>query len=120
MIFIPTPCEEKFCNLHFSLHPCEGPYQEWYDGYLELAATNDIIVVYPKSNCWNADESVEQEPGVYLTKDAIYPKFIMAMIDRLTENPFKLYSKMDGSMSSNATSIQVAASALVTMLWLTY
>ena len=43
----------------------------------------------------------------------------MAMIERLTENPFKLYSKMEGG-TSDAISIQVAASALVTMLWLTY
>lgn len=55
-----------------------------YDGYLELAATNDIILVYPESHCWNAGGNVEQAEGAYLTKDGLYPKAFMAMICRLT------------------------------------
>ena len=57
---------------------------EWYDGYLELAATNEIILVYPTSHCWNSDDSVPQQEGNYLTKDGLYPKALMAMICRLT------------------------------------
>ena len=55
-----------------------------YDGYLELAATNDIILVYPESHRWNAGGDVEQAEGAYLTKDGLYPKAFMAMICRLT------------------------------------
>ena len=83
-IYIPDACKDKQCHVHFAMHGCWFPILEEYDGYLELAATNDIIVVYPHSKCWNADNSVEQMEGNYLTKDGLYPKALMAMICRLT------------------------------------
>ena len=83
-VFIPHACREKQCHLHFALHGCKFPILSKYDGYLELAATNDIILVYPESHCWNADNTVEQAEGAYLTKNGLYPKAFMAMICRLT------------------------------------
>ena len=70
--------------MHFAFHPCGGGELETYDGYLELASTNDIIVVYPLSLCWNGGGTVPQEEGLYLTKDGLYPKAIKAMMCRVT------------------------------------
>ena len=58
-VYIPNACREKQCHMHFALHPCKWPEMYERDGYLELAATNDIILVYPESDCWNAGNEVE-------------------------------------------------------------
>ena len=84
-IYIPTACESKKCHVHFAFHPCEGSGTlHEYDGYRELAATNEIILVYPNSYCWNGDGSVPQESGKWLTRDGLYPAAIKAMICRVT------------------------------------
>ena len=54
-VFVPTNCESTSCRTHFAFngggHPGEA---QDYDGILQYAATNDIIVVYPESMYWNS------------------------------------------------------------------
>ncbi|XP_002119263.3 poly(3-hydroxybutyrate) depolymerase-like [Ciona intestinalis] len=55
-VFIPDSCADltKSCRLHLSLHGCEQGFEFIKDdfikqsGYNEVAALNDIIVVYPQ------------------------------------------------------------------------
>ena len=66
------------------MHPCgfDIDFISSFDGAREFAATNEIIVVYPYSQCWNAWGKVDTTN--WLTKDGLYPKALMAMICRLT------------------------------------
>ena len=66
------------------MHVCGGnaDYTMSYDGVREIAATNDMIVVYPQSFCWNMDGDIDETN--FETKDGLYPKALMAMICRLT------------------------------------
>ena len=72
--------------MHFAFHPAGGSPDNFagYDGYLELAATNELIVVYTHSDQHNSDGSVPQADGLHLTKDGLYPKAVKAMICRVT------------------------------------
>ena len=54
-VFIPHGCYSKTCKLHVAFHACDSDSSQlaWYAQYNELAATNDLIVLYPDSKCWN-------------------------------------------------------------------
>ena len=66
------------------MHFCGGNAEaiQSYDGLRELAAPNNMIVVYPQSYCWNMDGDIDQEN--FESKNGLYPKALMAMICRLT------------------------------------
>ena len=51
-------------------------------GLNEFASTNKIIMVYPDSECWDNHGSVDEDN--FMTKDGLYPRTFMNMIDRLT------------------------------------
>ena len=50
-------------------------------GLNEIAATNDIIMVYPDSVCWSTEE---KEDGKDFTKTGKLPMAIMNMVERVT------------------------------------
>lgn len=58
-IYTPTPCETKQCYVHLAFHGCGQSPTEMVEnneffGLNMVAATNDIIVVYPGSDaCFN-------------------------------------------------------------------
>lgn len=110
-IYIPTVCREEQCKLHFSFNGAGGA-GGFHEGqnYLEMAATNKIIMVYPESTWWNSDGSVDQREGDFLTNQGLYPKAIHAMVCRLTTN--------DGSCPTGASALTSLALALVTSAWL--
>ena len=47
-----------------------------------VAATNNIIMVYPDSRCW--DNHGDIDSSNYLTKEGLYPQIFKMMICRLT------------------------------------
>ena len=113
-VYVPDACQSESCKVHFSLNHCGGPgYAQSYDGLRDLAATNKIIVVYPESNCWNSGEDISQDAGVYLTNQAVYPKFLKAVMCRvLNENE-------DSSDCPNeASGLASIALALIASIWL--
>ena len=85
-----------------------GGYWHESDGFLELAATNEIIMVYPESQCWNSNNSVPQRDGDYLTKDGLYPKALKAMICRLTST--------EGSTDCPTGSMELASAAFAALV----
>ena len=54
------------------------------NGLNEFASTNKIIMVYPASECWDNHGKVDKEN--FLTKEGLYPRTFMNMIDRLTSD----------------------------------
>ena len=51
-------------------------------GYNEIAAANNIIMVYPDTRCWDNEGLID--PENYKTKSGIVTKAIEKMISRLT------------------------------------
>ena len=51
-------------------------------GLNEFASTNKIIMVYPDSECWDNHGKVDEDN--YMTKEGLYPRVFMKMIERLT------------------------------------
>ena len=54
-VFVPHKCKTETCRVHVALHGCFSNADEfsWYSEYNPLAATNNIIVLYPNSLCQN-------------------------------------------------------------------
>ena len=71
-----------------AFHGCGGSpkgmaQDEEFYGLNTIAATNDIIVVYPGSrNCFNDGGYFDKE--YYLTNEGLYPETFKSMICRLT------------------------------------
>ena len=84
MVYIPDTCYFTSCRIHVALHGCGGDAFGFadYSEYNEFAANNDLIVLYPDSDCQNMLGIVGGDK--WLTKDGIYPKALQAMISRLT------------------------------------
>ena len=84
MVYIPDTCNFTSCRLHVALHGCGGDAFGFadYSEYNEFAANNNLIVLYPDSDCQNMLGIVGGEK--WLTKDGVYPKALQAMISRLT------------------------------------
>jgi hypothetical protein len=86
--FVPHECTKwrAKCNLHVAIHGCWGGARDIiiedagrYWG--KYAATNNFVVLYPfVTNCWDTTGETGEN---FATKDAIQPKAIMSMIDRL-------------------------------------
>ena len=57
--------------------------------YAYLGATNDIITVFPSSECWGVTREENGTPGFYPgTYDSVYVKFVNNVICRLTSEEF--------------------------------
>lgn len=85
--YIPNACKDEQCHVHFAFHGCGSDPEffasKHYGDLNILAATNDIIIVYPGSeDCWNDGGWFDTEH--YLLKDGLYQETIMAMICRAT------------------------------------
>ena len=69
-------------------HSCGAPSEHFAKdlGYNEFASTNDIIMVYPDSQCWGYNGTATDDKA--FTRDGMMPKTIMSMVDRVTSaNP---------------------------------
>merc|ERR550525_281671 len=79
-IYWPNSCEQKRCDLVFVLHGCGGQSEGliWGPNGPGLGATNDMIMVYPDSRCWDLVGKIDPKWG---TQDGLYPKAFMAMIN---------------------------------------
>merc|ERR1711874_121328 len=71
------------CRLHFVFHGCGGNPVSFAKKYNELAALNNIIMVYPDTRCWDSSPD-GIDPENYMTNYGIVPRAIKAMIARLT------------------------------------
>lgn len=87
-IYTPNACLDKECYVHFAFHGCGGTPEEVakdddYYGLSLIAATNDIIMVYPGSNhCFNDGGYFDNE--YWLTNEGLYPTAFRAMMCRVT------------------------------------
>ena len=87
-IYTPTPCETKQCYVHLAFHGCDQSPTDMVEnnelfGLNMIAATNDIIVVYPGSDaCFN--DGGEYDTKYYLTNEGLYPEAMRSMLCRLT------------------------------------
>lgn len=88
LIYTPDACLDKQCFVHIASHGCGGSLWEMatdhdFYGLNLIAATNDIIIVYPHSkHCFNDGGHFDTE--YYLTNEGLYPEFYRSMICRLT------------------------------------
>ena len=99
-VYIPTSCDTDDCRVHIAFHGCEqnagtvGTYYISETGYMEMAETNDLIVLFPQvkkgvmnpHGCWDfwGYTSNNMPPYQYYTKRAPQMAAIKAMLDRLT------------------------------------
>ena len=121
-VFVPTACDSSnSCRVHFSLNHCGGPgYAQSYDGILQYAATNDIIVVYPESYCWNSGEDVPvTDTEEYLTNNGLYPKFMKNLMCRvLNPSDNSCETRTYDCEGDGATGLVSATLALFASVWL--
>ncbi|MBV7263429.1 poly(3-hydroxybutyrate) depolymerase [Photobacterium sp. WH77] len=101
-VYIPTSCRSASCKVHVAVHGCRqgiaaiGTTYIKETGYLNVADTNEIIVLFPQvkksefipynpRGCWDfwGYSTLSQPPYNYYTKDAPQMKAIKGMIDRL-------------------------------------
>ncbi|WP_249199378.1 poly(3-hydroxybutyrate) depolymerase [Photobacterium sp. GJ3] len=102
-VYIPKGCRSESCKIHVAVHGCRqgisviGTTFVTETGYLEIADTNNIIVLFPQvkksefvpynpRGCWDfwGYGSMGQPPFNYHTKDAPQMQAIQRMISRLT------------------------------------
>lgn len=80
-IYIPEACKEAeaHCKVLFVFHGCGRKITSVHNsnGFSNIGALNEVIVVYPGTNCWGTDEN---DPDVNTLSDGI-----IAMADRLTQ-----------------------------------
>lgn len=102
--YIPESCETTSCRVHIAFHGCKQGYTEIgtdyinNTGYNEMAAANNIIVLYPQvekstqapvnpEGCWDFwGYSQPEKPLNFYTKQAPQMQAVMGMVKRLT-NP---------------------------------
>ena len=84
-VYIPDVCYSTTCKLHVAFHGCTQSAEDLnsYAGYNKFAATNNVIMVYPETFCWNIYGKFPEEP-LWLTNQGLYPKAISAIICRMT------------------------------------
>jgi len=69
--------------VHFVFHGCGGSSKSFGKaGYNDLAAANNIIMVYPDVRCWDNEGDID--PEGFNTNTGILPTAIKSMIDRVT------------------------------------
>ena len=79
--------------MHIAFHDCVSSASAiaGYSEYNAFAATNNIIVVYPESECWAVDWHTHvlswnptNDDNRWNTKDGLYARAIMAIACRVT------------------------------------
>lgn len=98
MVFVPTSCSSggTACRVHVAFHGCKSGSDAIAEsfandaGYNEVAALNDIIVIYPRTkinllvnpqDCWDWWGYTNEN---YATSEGIQIQAVMAMINRVT------------------------------------
>ena len=113
LMYVPTDCEDdsESCYVVFALHGCGGDAQTTYDGWglNEVASTNQLIIIYPESECW--DNHGDYDSDNYLTKSGLYPQFFMNIISALTDEDFE---KPSESTLSALLGYQMTAVGVIT------
>ena len=96
-IYTPVGCEGRAsvnCRVHFAFHGCGGNSEDFANtGYNDLAAANNIIMVYPDTKCWDNEGAIDAEG--YNTNTGLLQTALKAMIERVTRGPRP--SRGDGS-----------------------
>ena len=85
-IYVPNECADgtvSQCKIHFVLHGCGGSPNGMFWSYNEVAALNNIIMIYPDTKCWD-NHSNGIDPDNYMKKTGIVPSAFKAMIERVT------------------------------------
>ena len=87
--FIPKKCKRNGgCRIHLALHGCGGLTDDFVtkSGYLNWAANNDFIVLFPAVNdCWDL---VGETGADFATKNGKQVIALMSMIDAVRELKF--------------------------------
>lgn len=91
-LYYPNVCETSQCKLVVWLHGGGGFGVQTLDGIGDLAAANEIVLLFPQgdtsgsTNCWEGEN-----PGYTATdawsKDGVQQKAILDMIARLKSAP---------------------------------
>ena len=85
-IYTPTACEGEGsvnCRVHLAFHGCGGNAESLgKTGYNDLAAVNNIIIVYPDTACWDNEGDIDADG--FNTNTGLIPTAIKAIIDRVT------------------------------------
>ena len=106
-VYYPNQCASGnlSCKLHIYLHDCEqqvnyissGGLESFTNtGFLEYAASNNIIVVFPQAkfslhqnpqSCWDVQEKpfMDRQRQDYLNYKSLQPKFLINIINRITK-----------------------------------
>ena len=93
-LYVPDNCYKDQCYIHVALHGCSQSRsflgQEYVEntGYLEWAAQNNMIVLFPQAiktelnanGCWDFWGYSGKD---YATKDGEQPQTIMRMVEQL-------------------------------------
>ena len=92
-VYIPDACYEQQCKVHVAFHDCTSSADAIarYSQYNSFAASNNIIVVYPETECW-ADTwhtpiiswNSTNDDLYWNTKKGLYSRAIMAILCRVT------------------------------------
>ena len=84
-IYIPDTCAGEAssdCRVHFALHGCFGDAGWFANNYNDIAMTNNIIMIYPDTTCWDGGGIID--PDNYKTNNGIVNQALLAMISRVT------------------------------------
>ena len=104
-VYVPDTCKAKQCNVHFVFHGCRGDaFGSTHLGYNEFAATNDMIIVYPDSECWGYSDTLADDKA--FTKEGMMPKTIMSMVERVTSTGSEMQGLADSIASTLASFLQ--------------
>ena len=103
------------CHVHIEMHGCSGTNQLYmdvwarYSGYLQWAATNDIIVLFPQAviglldnpfACWAASPPYISLDETSYTNQGLQPQVLKTMIERLASDrdwTMNRYNSLDES-----------------------
>ncbi|MEI8634173.1 hypothetical protein P4S72_23285 [Vibrio sp. PP-XX7] len=102
-VYIPKGCRSHQCRVHIAMHGCEqgisviGTKYITETGYMEVADTNNTIVLFPQvkastlnpKDCWDfwGYTTSNLPPYTYYTKQAPQMMAIKKMLDRLISQP---------------------------------
>ena len=84
--FIPHSCYSTTCRVHVAFHGCmsNGDVLAYRSEYINFAASNNVIVVYPNSYCWSLNEEMNIVDDLWMTSEGLYLKSTNNIICRLT------------------------------------
>jgi len=76
------------------LHGCGGDVYRMVDEYAPYAASNNIVMVFPKAiKCW--DNYGAYTGKDYLTRDGFQMRFLKKIVDKLTSNSSKCNDRQE-------------------------